>query len=106
MAETLKRLVGPQLLNTTGGTVYTVPANTQAVLRDIIICNESGSAATFTISIGTDGAGKRLFKSSSLAANTTFQQTGNITLEAAEVIQAVASANSAIVLTISGLEIT
>ena len=106
MADTLKRVVGPQLLNTTGGTVYTVPANTQAVLRDIIVCNESNATATFTISIGTDGAGKRLFKSASLTANTTFQQTGGITLEAAEVIQAVASANSAIVLTISGLEIT
>ena len=106
MADTLKRLVGPQNLNTTGGTVYTTPANTQAVLRDIIVCNESNATATFTLSIGTDGAGKRLFKSSSIAANTTFQQTGSVTLEAAEIIQAAASANSAIVLTISGLEVT
>lgn len=106
MADTLKRLIGPQNLNTTGGTVYTTPANTQAVLRDIIVCNESNATATFTISIGTDGAGKRLFKSAELTANTTFQQTGGITLEATEVVQALASANSAIVLTISGLEVT
>lgn len=106
MADTLKRLAGPTLATTSAATLYTVPGATQAVIRDIIVCNESGSSATFTISIGTDGAGKRLYKGATLAAGSTFQQTGSIILEATEIIQITASANNAIVVTLNGLEIT
>lgn len=106
MADTLKRLAGPVALTTTPATVYTVPSSTTAVIREIIVCNETGTARTFTLSIGTDGAGKRLFKDATVRAGETVQITGQTVLAAGEVIQAVASANSALTLTISGGERT
>jgi hypothetical protein len=48
--------------------VYTVPGATTAVIRTIVA--ETASAAkTMTLSIGTDGAGTRLFDAYALTAN-------------------------------------
>lgn len=104
MADVLKRLSGPALLGNSASTVYTVPGATIAVVRDICVCNESGSTATFTLSIGTDGAGKRLYYNVLIPADSTFQRTGNIVLDAAEVLQAYSGTASVLTLTLSGVE--
>jgi len=107
MTDTAKRLVGPIALTTTAATtVYTVPASTTAVLRNIHVNNESGATATFTLSIGTDGAGKRLWSALDIPTKSSFDWNGFIVLVAAEVIQSSAGTATALTLTISGVEIT
>lgn len=106
MADTLKRLSGPAALTTSAAAQYTVPGSTKAVVRNVHVCNESGSAATVTVSIGTDGAGKRILKGFSVPANGVYDWSGSLVLDAAEVVQALASANTSLTLTISGLEVT
>lgn len=99
MSDSLYR-IGPSALGASALTQYTVPASTQATLRYIHVANETGTTRTFTLSIGTDGAGKRLFKDVEVAAGDAFSCDLNVTLEAAEIIQAYASAAAALTLTI------
>lgn len=106
MADTLKRLSGPTALTTSAVTQYTAPALTTAVLRSVHVANETAADHNFTLSIGTDGAGKRLWKSRTVPANDSFDWSGNIVLAAAEVVQALADAGTSLTLTISGVEIT
>jgi len=105
VADTAKRLAGPSALTTSAATYYTVPASTTAILRSVHVNNESASTATFTLSIGTDGAGKRLWSAVDIPTKSSFDWSGFIVLTAAEVIQALASAGTALTLTISGVEV-
>jgi hypothetical protein len=104
MADTLKRLAGPVALAAAAGTVYTVPALTGTVLRGLRVVNETGSAATFTLSIGTDGAGKRVWYSQQVAPGDGYDWTGNIPMVAAEIVQAYASAATTLTVVLSGVE--
>lgn len=104
MADTLKRLAGPSLLTASAATLYTVPASTTATLRNIHVCNETGTAATLTMSIGTDGAGKRLFMAFPVPGNDVVDWSGMIVMVAAEVIQAFSGTASALTLVVSGVE--
>lgn len=106
MTDTAKRLAGPSLLTASAATYYTVPALTTAIVRSIQVANETGSIATVTLSIGTDGAGKRLFKEVSVPGNGVINEQTFLVLTAAEIIQAFSGTASALTLTISGVEIT
>lgn len=106
MADTLKRLAGPVALGNAAADVYTAPALTKAIVRDIEVCNEDGTTAyLFTLSIGNDGPGKRLFKARSIPAAGNLQWTGNIVLEAGEKLQAYADTGAKLTLTVSGIEV-
>src|SRR3954471_18728036 len=105
MADTARRLSGPALLTAAAATQYTVPASTTAILRSIHVSNETGTAATLTMSIGTDAAGKRLFTAFTVAANDTLDWSGFIVLAAGEVLQAFSGTASALTLTVSGVEV-
>jgi len=105
MADTAKRLSGPTALTTSAVTQYTVPASTTTILRSIHAANETATVATFTLSIGTDGAGKRLFMALPIGGNDAFDWTGFIVLAAGEVLQALAGTAAAITLTTSGVEV-
>jgi hypothetical protein len=61
MPEIAKRYYGPALIATGPATVYTVPALTKSVIKHIHISNPSASIVTFTLSIGADAAGTRLW---------------------------------------------
>jgi len=106
MATTLTRLYGPAQLGNSAATVYTVPGATTATIRDICVANTTGGAVTFTLSVGADAAGTRLYSAVSIPANSTFQRTGNIPLAAGEIVQAYASAATWLTLTIGGVEQT
>lgn len=106
MAKTAKRLHGPAQVAATAATKYTVPATTKTVVRHIHVQNPTGSAVTFTMSIGTDAAGTRIFDAYSIAANTVLDHFGLYVLEAAEVVQAGAGTTNVLTLTIDGEEIT
>lgn len=104
MADTAKRLSGPALLTASAATVYTVPAATATILRSVHVTNETGSTATFTMSIGTDAAGKRLWTALDIETKTSFDWSGFIVLAAGEAIQAFSGTASALTLTTSGVE--
>jgi hypothetical protein len=106
MARTPKRLHGPAQVATGPATKYTVPAVTKTIIRHIHIQNPSGSPVTFTLSVGADAAGTRLYDAFSIAANTIRDDYFYVVVEAAEVVQAGAGTNNVLVLTINGDEIT
>ncbi len=71
-------------------------------MRHIHVQNPSGSAVTFTASIGADAAGTRLFDAYSIAANAVLDHFCYYVLEEAEIFQALAGTTNVLVLTIDG----
>lgn len=106
MATISKRLFGPAQLTNAAATKYTCPALTTAVIRRMRVSNPTGGAVTFTISIGADAAGTRLYDAVSVPAGGAVDIWGPFTLAAAEILQALASANTSLVLTVDGTETT
>ena len=105
MARIAKRLAGPAQVTNSAATKYTVPALTKTIIRHIHIQNPSGSAVTFTLSIGTDGATTRLFDAYSIGAGTVLDHFCYYVVDAAEIVQALAGTNNILTLTIDGDEI-
>lgn len=112
MPRTPKRLVGPALVATGPATVYTVPAGTKTIVRQIHLQNPSGSPVTWTVSLGADAAGTRLWSSYSIPAAAA-GVTDNVrdifmymVMEAAEVIQMAAGTNNILNVSIFGDECT
>src|SRR3990167_1114626 len=68
MARTAKRLYGPAQVATGPATVYTVPALTKTIIRQILVNNPSASPVTLTVSIGADAAATRLLDAYSIPA--------------------------------------
>lgn len=106
MADTLKRLVGPKQLESSTTTQYTVPALTTTTIRFIHLSNPTVSDVTVTMSIGGDAAGTRLFDAFVIPAKSVFSLPCNIVLDAAEILAAHAGTATALVATISGIEVT
>jgi hypothetical protein len=106
MSRTAKRLAGPALVTNSAATKYTAPASTKARVRYIHVQNPSGSAVTFTMSIGSDAAGTRIYDAYSIAASSLFERFVDFILEPAEIIQALAGTNNILTLTVSGEEMT
>ena len=105
MARTPKRMAGPAQLSGSAATKYTSPA-TGAIVREIHVSNPSGSAVTFTLSVGTDAAGVRLYDALSIPANSVRTFYHYIVLGNAEIIQAFAGTASTLTLTIDGDELS
>jgi hypothetical protein len=106
MTDTLKRLGGPTALTTAAATLYTAPAATTTTITGIHVANEGAAQATFTFSVGTDGAGKRFFYQIPVATAEAFDWSGTLVLAAAEVVQALASAATTLTITVTGVETT
>lgn len=104
MAKTPKRLYGPAALTTSAATKYTVPSTTKTIVRHIH-CEGAATGGNLTISIGTDGAGTRIFDVYPIAANGVLDHFCYYVLEAAEIVQAFGS-TTALVITIDGDELT
>lgn len=108
MARTPKRFHGPAQVSNVAATKYTTPSyipNTlTSVVRHIHVQNPSASPVTFTLSIGADAAGTRIFDAYSIAANTVLDHFCYYVLTSAEIIQGLAGTNNILVLTIDGDE--
>lgn len=80
---------------TTATAIYTVPSATQTVVSSVSVCNRSGSAATFRLSVRPDGATLAnqhyLTYDADVAANDTVILTIGITMDATDVLEAYAS---------------
>lgn len=104
-ASILKRLSGPATVSNAAATKYTTPAATKAVLRHIHANNPSGGIILFTLSVGADAAGTRLYDAYSIAAGGQLSVFVFIPLEPADIIQAFTNgAGGILVLTLSGEE--
>jgi hypothetical protein len=106
MARTPKRLAGPALVTNAAATKYTVPALTKTIIRSLHVFNGSTSAATFTISIGADAAGTRIYDAISIAAGAELDRPCYYVVDAAEIVQAFSGTNNVLTLTLNGDEIT
>ena len=104
MAGTPSRVFGPAQLTASAATKYTVPAGQRFDMSFVHFSNPTGSSATkFTMSIGADAAGTRIFDVFPLAAGTTYDWYPNLlTLVAAEIIQMFADVSASIVVEING----
>lgn len=99
-----KRLHGPALVTNAAVTKYTTPAGARAIVRHIHVSNTPAGIVTFTMSIGADAAGTRIFDTYSIAAGAVFDHYGYYVLAAAEIIQALAGTTNILTLTIDGDE--
>lgn len=106
MATTGKRLAGPALVTNAAATKYTAPAATVTKVQNIHVQNPSNSVVTFTLSIGADAAGTRLFDALPIQPLSAFDSFGPFYLAAGEIIQAFAGTTNVLTLTIDGTETT
>lgn len=104
MPRIAKRLAGPALITNAAATKYTVPASTLTIVRHVHVQNPTAAAVTFTMSIGADAAGTRIFDAYSIPAGTVLDHFCFYVLAAAEIIQALAGTTNVMTLTIDGEE--
>ena len=105
MADASGRIYGPAQPGTTNATLYTVPAATTVVVRNIHICNTSGSAATISLAInGTAATAANCWLSAlSIPANGSYDWSGFLHLSTTDTIQSLQGTASALTVTISGV---
>lgn len=105
-AGTDKLLKSPASVATGPATTYTVDTNRIGKITQIHVANTTGSAATYTCSVGADAAGTRLVSAESIAANATKEYffSPGVVLAAAATIQEASGTNNALTSTIIGQE--
>ena len=95
------------LTSTSATTLYTVPSATTAVIKSILVSEDSGNADTITVTI-TDAASAvfSLFKTKSISANgTTELLTGPLVVEESEIVKVTAATANRLHVVLSALEI-
>ena len=105
MAETYKKLAQGQLANSTG-TLYTVPANTSALIGHIRLVNNTG--ANRTVQLYHDGTtdAQAILPTMTIEAGGWAEFSGGIVMEASDTMSGVSDAATAITYTVYGMEIT
>lgn len=108
MADTAKRLVGPLLLNSTSTTLYTVPASTTTILRNIHVFNtNAGNLYSFNLAVGAANTVANCFYYQyPIAPNMAVDWSGFMVLAAGETLQALGSAATQMSIVVSGIEVT
>ena len=95
------------LTSTSATTLYTVPSATTAVIKSILVSEDSGNSDTITVTItDTASAVFNLFKTKSISANgTTELLTGPLVVEESEVVKVTAATANRLHVVLSALEI-
>ena len=95
------------LTSTSATTLYTVPSATTAVIKSIIISEDSGNADTITVTItDTDDAVFRLFKTKAISANATTELLSQpLVVQESEIVKVTAAAANRLHVVLSALEI-
>ena len=95
------------LTTTSVTTLYTVPSATTAVIKSILVSEDSGNADTITVTItDTSDAVFSLFKTKAISANATTELlTMPLVLEESEVLKVTAATANRLHVVISALEI-
>ena len=95
------------LTTTNVTTLYTVPSATTAVIKSILVSEDSGNADTITVTV-TDTSSNvfNLFKTKSISANgTTELLTGPLVVEESEIIKVTAATANRLHVVLSALQI-
>ena len=95
-------------LTTTSATIlYTVPSATTAIIKSIIVSEDSGNADTITVTItDTASAVFSLFKTKSISANATTELlTAPLVLEESEILKVTAATANRLHVVLSSLEV-
>ena len=95
------------LTSTSATTLYTVPTATTAVLKSILVSEDSGNADTITITLtDADAAVFSLFKTKAISANATTELlTAPLVAQESEIIKVTAATANRLHVVISALEI-
>ena len=95
------------LTSTSATTLYTVPSATTAVIKSILVSEDSGNADTITVTItDTDDAVFSLFKTKAISANATSELlSAPLVLQESEVIKVTAAAANRLHVVLSAFEI-
>ena len=94
------------LTTTSATTLYTVPSATTAIIKSILVSDDSGSGDTITVTI-TDTSDNvfSLFKTKSISANgTTELLTAPLVLEAIEILKVTAATANRLHVVLSSLQ--
>ena len=95
-------------LTTTGATtLYTVPSATTAVIKSILVSEDSGNADTITVTItDTSDAVFSLFKTKAISANATVELlTAPLVLQESEVLKVTAATANRLHVVLSAIQI-
>ena len=96
------------LTATTATTLYTCPTATTAIIKSILVSEDSGNADTITVTI-TDSASAvfSVFKTKAIGANTTVELlTGPLVVEESEVVKVTAATANRLHVVASLLEVS
>lgn len=101
-----KRLYGPTQPATTNAVIYTVPASTYTIIKEIIVTNTTATAALISIAInGTAAtAANCILEQKSVPADNVEVYALSTVLNAADTLQALQGTTSALTVTLSGTE--
>jgi TctA family transporter len=95
------------LTSTSATTLYTVPSATTAVIKSILVSEDTGNADTITVSLtNTSSAIFSLFKTKAISANATVELlTAPLVVEESEIIKVTAATANRLHVVLSALEI-
>ena len=95
------------LTSTSATTLYTVPTATTAVIKSILVSEDSGNADTITVTItDTDDAVFSLFKTKAVSANATSELlSAPLVVQESEIVKVTAAAANRLHVVLSALEI-
>ena len=95
------------LTSTSATTLYTVPTATTAVIKSILVSEDSGNADTITVTItDTDDAVFSLFKTKAVSANATSELlTAPLVAQESQIVKVTAATANRLHVVISALEI-
>ena len=95
------------LTSTSATTLYTVPSATTAVIKSILVSEDSGNADTITVTItNTADAIFSLFKTKSISANATTELlSAPLVLQESEILKVTAATANRLHVVLSALEI-
>ena len=95
------------LTSTSATTLYTVPTATTAVIKSILVSEDSGNADTITVTItDTDDAVFSLFKTKSISANATTELlSAPLVAKESEIVKVTAATANRLHVVLSALEI-
>lgn len=83
-------------------TLYTVPANSTTIVKNIVLCNTSGSTATITL----NASGQAVMSSLKVDPNDTVTMDLSLVLAAGDTISGLQGTPGAISVYISGVEVS
>ena len=95
------------LTSTSATTIYTVPTATTAVIKSILVSEDSGNADTITITLtDADAAVFSLFKTKAISANATTELlTAPLVVQESEIVKVTAATANRLHVVLSALEI-